>query len=157
MNLGDTATILPWLLICPFQGPKVRDWFWRDRNRAVIAEFWLPTRIAQCRRCDRYLNVSNMRTPTCGGSGYRPYENIGVGQFQTFTYPKSGEHLAICSPSIRWIHLWRASWRILVRQIEPRVAIKDVPDQVCQRRFVLAWFEARLARTVRSRTSKSVR
>jgi len=39
MNLKDTATILPWLLKCPFQGPKMRDWFWRDRNRAVMAEF----------------------------------------------------------------------------------------------------------------------
>jgi hypothetical protein len=34
------------------------------------------------------------------------------------------------------------------------VAIKDVPDQ---RRFVLARFEARLARMVRSGTAKSVR
>jgi len=39
MNLKDIAIILPWLLKLPFQGPKVRDWFWRDRDHAVIAEF----------------------------------------------------------------------------------------------------------------------
>jgi hypothetical protein len=39
MNLKDTATISLWLLKCSFQGPKVRDWFLRDRKRALIAEF----------------------------------------------------------------------------------------------------------------------
>src|ERR1700728_3732756 len=85
----------------PFQVPEVRDWFWRYRSHAEWPNLVANTREGR-RGCDGCRNVSNRRTSS-GESGHRLYENIGVGQFQTFTCSGTEKYLVMCSPSVRWI------------------------------------------------------